>query len=101
MTPIKKYVDQIVSRHREQVGGEPDQLLMGERTVVVDWNEELRSAGYYSTEFSINTLGSIDKVLSVMEWLRANVEEQNFIWTGHQLWFNREQDMTLFILTWK
>lgn len=100
MTPIKKYVDQIVSRHREQLGTEPDQLLM-EGVSIVDWNEELKRAGYYSTEFSINTLGSIDKVLSVMEWLRANVDEQNFIWTGHQLWFNHEPDMILFLLTWK
>ena len=97
MIPVKQYIDEFVAKHRGSV-------VIREKQgdfELVDWNKLLLDAGYYSEEFGINTVGSIDRVLEIMTWLKNTIGERNHTWTGQQIWFDRKEDLVLFILTWK
>jgi hypothetical protein len=63
---------------------------------LVDWNDLLRSAGYYPVE-----LWSYKNWRDIVVWCDEMVGENHYTWTGQTMWFESSESAMMFILRWR
>lgn len=61
----------------------------------IDWNFELKQAGFLSVEIS-----NLQQWNKIHAWCCDHIGEDHYVWTGSTFWFENEQDVLLFSLCW-
>lgn len=93
---IQDYIEYAKERHIQRYRGQSaaEVLLKKVTPNVLDWYRVLREGGYYDVQIKLSEWEEMHR------WLRDNVGEEHYTWTGATFWFEDAETAAWAALKW-